>query len=81
MYQISKDKLPALFETIAQQQTLYLPISSAGQTNFGVWNPEVQADLKTLKTVKSPKDVFFPKAKPYTPVKEKEKRSPSNLKR
>ena len=62
MYQIAKDKLPALFETVAQQQTLYLPVNSAGQTNFGVWKPEVQADLETLKTVKSPKDIFFPQS-------------------
>ena len=62
MYKIKREDLPALFQKIAADQELYLPVSTAGQTNFGVWREEAEVDLDTLKTVKSPKDVFFPQS-------------------
>lgn len=62
MYKIAKEKLPSLFQAIAEQKALYLPVDQNGTTNFGVWTEGVQADLDTLKTVKSGKDVFFPQS-------------------
>ena len=59
MYKIKREDLPALFQKIAADQELYLPVRTADQTNFGVWREEAEVDLDTLKTVKSPKDVFF----------------------
>lgn len=62
MYKISKTNLPALFRMIAADQELYLPVKIGGQTNFAVWKEGAEVDLDTLKTVKSPKDAFFPQS-------------------
>ena len=83
MYKIKREDLPALFQKIAADQELYLPVSTAGQTNFGVWREEAEVDLDTLKTVKSPKDVFFPQSEIlYTCYREGKKLSvePETLK-
>ena len=62
MYKIAKNNLPALFQAIAKTQELFLPIKTAGQVNFGAWSEDAEVDLETLKSVKSPKDVFFPQS-------------------
>ena len=62
MYKIAKKDLSALFRMIAAQQELYLPVRSAGQVNYHVWSEEAEVDLYTLKSVKSPKDAFFPQS-------------------
>ena len=83
MYKIKREDLPALFQKIAADQELYLPVRTADQTNFGVWREEAEVDLDTLKTVKSPKDVFFPQSAPlYTCYREGKKLSvePETLK-
>ncbi|MCI7813789.1 MAG: 4Fe-4S dicluster domain-containing protein [Lachnospiraceae bacterium] len=83
MYKIAKENLSALFQMIAGQQELYLPVRTAGQVNFGVWREEAEVDLDTLKSVKSPKDAFFPQSENlYIVQKEGRKLSivPENLK-
>lgn len=83
MYKIAKSNLPALFQTIAKEKELYLPIENAGQVNFGPWSEECKPDLDTLKSVKSPKDVFFPQSETlYTCQREGKKISisPEKLK-
>ncbi len=83
MYKIAKENLSALFQLIADNQELYLPVKSAGQTNFAAWSKEVEVDLDTLKTVKSAKDAFFPQSEGlYTVKKEGKKMSiePESLK-
>ena len=62
MYKIAKNNLPALFQRIAGEQELYLPMKISGQTNFAVWSEGDEVDLDTLKTVKSAKDTFFPQS-------------------
>ena len=62
MLKINKTDLNSLFARIAQTQALYLPVKHAGKTNFAAWEEGVQADLDTLKTVRSPKDIFFPQS-------------------
>ena len=62
MLKIEKEKLPELFAKIAAGQELYLPVNISGQVNFAAWDEEVQVDLTTLKSVKSPKDAFFPQS-------------------
>ncbi len=62
MYKIKKENLSSLFQKIAAAQELYLPLKTAGQVNFGPWSAEGQVDLATLKSVTSPKDVFFPQS-------------------
>ncbi|MBS6397161.1 MAG: 4Fe-4S dicluster domain-containing protein [Clostridiales bacterium] len=76
MYKIAKENLPALFRRIASVQELYLPVQTGGQTNYAAWTEDAQVDLDTLKTVKSPKDAFFPQSENlYTVKKEGRKLS------
>ena len=74
MYNIAKENLSALFRMIAENQELYLPVKTAGQTNFKTWAEEAEVDLDTLKTVKSPKDAFFPQSENLYSVKKEGKK-------
>jgi len=69
MYKTAKQNLPALFRMIAESQELYLPVRSAGQTNFACWSEEAEVDLESLNSVKSPKNVFFPQSENLYTVK------------
>lgn len=60
MYRIKKSDLNGLYARIAEKNDLFLPVKSAGTTNFSLWSKDASVDLDTLKTVKSPKDAFFP---------------------
>ena len=74
MFKIAKENLSALFQLIAGKQELYLPVKSAGQVNFAAWTEDAQVDLTALKTVKSPRDAFFPQSENlYTVTKENKK--------
>lgn len=74
MYKIGKENLSALFQKIAESQDLILPIETAGQVNYGVWTEDAKVNLDVLKTVKSPKDAFFPQSENlYTVVREAKK--------
>ena len=74
MYKIAKENLASLFALINENNELYLPVQVAGQTNFAAWTEDACVDLDTLKTVKSPKDVFFPQSETlYTCNKEDNK--------
>ena len=74
MYKIAKENLASLFALIHETNELYLPVQVAGQTNFAAWSEDACVDLDTLKTVKSPKDVFFPQSETlYTCNKEDNK--------
>jgi len=74
MYKIAKENLSALFQMIAGEQDLILPVNNNGQVNFAVWSEGADVDLDTLKSVKSPKDAFFPQSENlYTVTKENKK--------
>ena len=62
MLKIAKNDLASLFALIKECGELYLPVKVAGQTNFAAYEDGVEVDLDTLKSVKSPKDVFFPQS-------------------
>ena len=62
MFKINKENLSALFSTIAEANELYVPCNINGSVNFAAWDEEQIVDLDTLKTVKSPKDAFFPQS-------------------
>ena len=47
---------------LAKEMDLFLPVQNNGITNFGFWTEDADVDLDTLKTVKSPKDAFFPQS-------------------
>ena len=60
MKKIAKSNLSALFVRIAETKDLYLPVRNGEQVNFAAFTEQAEVDLTTLKTVKSPKDAFFP---------------------
>ena len=60
MLKIAKTKLNELYAKLAQTASVYLPVKKAGEVNYGVWSEDKEVSLETLKTVKSPKDLFFP---------------------
>ena len=62
MYKIAKENLSALFQAIAGEQELFVPVNNNGQVNFAAWTEGANVDLDTLKSVKSPKDAFFPQS-------------------
>ena len=60
MLKIAKERLNDLYAKIAQTQGLFLPVKKAGEVNYCVWGEGKEVSLETLKTVKSPKNMFFP---------------------
>ena len=72
MYKIQKADLPKLYAAIAGQNDLFLPIKTAGQVNFGLYTEGCDADIDTLKTVKSAKDIFFPQSEVLYKVRREE---------
>ena len=72
MYQIKKCDLPKLYAAIAGNNDLFLPVKTAGQTNFGLWTDAADVDIDTLKTVKSAKDIFFPQSEILYKVRREE---------
>ena len=74
MKKIAKENLTALFQKIAGEQELYLPVNNNGQVNFAAWTEGADVDLDTLKSVKSPKDAFFPQSENLYTVKKEEQK-------
>ncbi|MBQ9729635.1 MAG: 4Fe-4S dicluster domain-containing protein [Clostridia bacterium] len=60
MFRIAKEKLNELYAKINESMGLYIPIKKAGEVNYHVWGEGKEVSLETLKTVKSPKNMFFP---------------------
>ncbi len=60
MLKIAKSKLNELYGKIAEKMGLFLPVKKAGEVNYAVWGEGKEVSLETLKTVKSPKNMFFP---------------------
>lgn len=62
MIKIKVSLLDDLYKKIAETYPLYLPVEVAGEVNYGKYNPNSKVRLDVLKTVKSPKDAFFPQS-------------------
>lgn len=62
MYKIKLSDLDKLYKAISEDYPLYLPIKKAGEVNYGLYGEDEEVSLTTLKTVKSPKDAFFPQS-------------------
>ena len=60
MLKIAKERLNELYAKISESMGLFLPIKTAGEVNYAVWGEGKEVSLETLKTVKSPKNAFFP---------------------
>lgn len=62
MIKIDFKNLNAFFGAVSKNYPLFAPLKRAGETNYGFYGEGDEVDLKTLKTVKSPKDAFFPQS-------------------
>ena len=62
MFKIKKENLNDLYAKITESEGLYLPIKKGGEVNYHVWGEGKEVSLETLKTVRSPKDAFFPQS-------------------
>ena len=62
MFKIAKERLNEVYATISANMALVLPVKKAGEVNYAVWEEGKEVSLETLKTVKSPKDLFFPQS-------------------
>lgn len=72
MLKIKTKELSALYAAMAEIADLFLPVKTAGQTNFALWQESACVDIDTLKTVKSAKDIFFPQSETLYSVSRKE---------
>lgn len=62
MLKISRENLGEFYKTVAEKMPLFLPLKKAGEVNFGYYEEGATPDIDTLKSVKSPKGVFFPQS-------------------
>lgn len=62
MLKIPGEKLNELYKRISADMPLYLPLKRAGEVNYGLYGEGAEVSIETLKTVKSPKDLFFPQS-------------------
>ncbi|MBO5927627.1 MAG: 4Fe-4S dicluster domain-containing protein [Clostridia bacterium] len=60
MLKIAKSKLNDLYAKINESMGLFIPVKVAGEVDYRVWSEGKEVSLETLKTVKSPKSMFFP---------------------
>lgn len=62
MYSISEDKIDLFFEAAAKTRDVFIPVeNSSGKSNFEKYEKGIKLS-QCLKTVRSAKDFFFPKA-------------------
>ena len=62
MFALPVEKIDAFFEAVNAEKTIYLPVdNSSGKANFQKWESGVKLS-NNLKTIRSAKDFFFPKA-------------------
>ncbi len=60
MLKIALSNINNLYRAISAEFPLYLPIEKAGEVNYAYYEEDATVRLDVLKTVKSPKDAFFP---------------------
>ena len=60
MLKIAKERLNELYAKINESMGIFIPVKKAGEVNYEVWREGKEVSLETLKTVKSPKNMFFP---------------------
>ena len=70
MFKIAKENLNDLYAKISETMGLFIPIKKAGEVNYAVWAEGKEVSLETLKTVKSPKNMFFPQTEKYDEVQD-----------
>ena len=46
MYRIKTQALAALYAAMAAKNDLFLPVKAAGKTNFALWQPDADVDIR-----------------------------------
>ncbi len=59
---IAKENLSRFFDTVSERFPLFMPLRKRENTDYGYYEKGSEFDLETLKTSKSPKNVFFPQS-------------------
>lgn len=62
MIKIAREKLDSVYSALSEKYGLYLPLKKGGEVNWGLYDGQAEVSLDTLKTVKSPKEIFFPQS-------------------
>lgn len=62
MVKLKRENFRAFFDAISKEMPLFMPLKNGEQANFGYYESGAEFDIDTLKTVKSPKNVFFPQS-------------------
>ena len=62
MFKIQIEQLNDLYRKISSFARLVLPVKKGKDVDFALFKEGVNVSLETLKTAKSPKDVFFPQS-------------------
>lgn len=62
MIKIKRSNLKDFFDAVSAKMPLFIPLKNGEQVNYGCYDGVKEFDLDTLKTVKSPKDLFFPQS-------------------
>ncbi len=65
MKKINKEKLPALWERLADEAALYLPVEEGGVVNFAPWKEGAAVNLDVINTMVPPKHLVFPQSENY----------------
>ena len=73
MLTIKVEQLNALYQAISSSENLVLPIKKGKDVDFALYKAGETVSLETLKTAKSPKDVFFPQSENLMKFKTVEK--------
>ena len=69
MKKIAYQNIDKLYGELAANLDLYMPIKKAGALNFEKYEAVKEADIETLQTVKSVKDLFFPQVEHFVDFK------------
>ena len=62
MIKLKRENLKKFFDNVSEKYPLFLPLKNGANTDYGCYDGVKEFDLDTLKTSKSPKDVFFPQS-------------------
>ncbi|MFO7951614.1 MAG: 4Fe-4S dicluster domain-containing protein [Bacillota bacterium] len=62
---IAKDKLPALWERLAGEGKLYVPVEEGPVVMFKPWEEGIKVDLEQVNTAVPPKDLFLPREETF----------------
>ena len=62
MYKFELNNLEKVLEKLSGNYPVFMPLEKSGEANYGLWEKGAKTALDKLKTVKSPKDLFFPQS-------------------